>query len=63
MEITAAAKHPSNKIIPRTCMEKVSMDRQMQRCTEHLIQQVDVTTSGWRLAHAFTWKIPKWANN
>ena len=63
MENTAAIKCARNSIIPRTCMEKGSMDRQRQRCPEHLIQQVNVTTSGWRKAHAFTWKIPKWANN
>ena len=63
MENTAANKCPNDSIITRTCMEKGSMDRQRQRCPEHLIQQVDVTTSGWRLAHTFTWKIPKLATN
>ena len=63
MDTTTTIRIANDSIIIREYMEKTSMDRQRQMCLGHIKQQSDVTTSGWRKAHAFTWKIPKWAAN
>ena len=70
MEATTANQRPSSNIISRQHMAETSMERQKpnqrqrqrKRCQEHLCQS-KARTSGWRKAHAFTWKIPKWVHH